>query len=111
MIEKVMLDYLNSKLDVDVFMERPETPPDSYVVIEKTGSSKSDQIMTSVMAFSSYAKSLYDAASLNEEVKDAVEDFAELIQVGGVHLNSDYNFTNTNAKQYRYQAIFLITHY
>lgn len=111
MIEKVMMDYLTGKLNVGVYMERPESPPDSYVVIEKTGSSKTDQITTSTLAFQSYAKSLYGAASLNELVKTAVEESAELASIGGVYLNTDYNFTKPDAKQYRYQAVYVVTHY
>ena len=111
MIEKIMFDYLNDKLSVGAYMERPETPPESYVVIEKTGSSKENQIVTSVLAFQSYAKTLASAASLNELVKAVVEESSELTDISGVHLNTDYNFTKPDSKQYRYQAVFLITHY
>lgn len=111
MIEKIMLDYLNGKLAEGAYMERPEDPPAGYVVIEKTGSSEADQITTSVLAFQSYAPTLAAAAALNEVVKTAVKESVELDSIGGVHLNTDYNFTKPESKQYRYQAVFLITHY
>ena len=111
MIEKTILDYLNEKLDVTAYMERPESQPASYVIIEKTGSSESDQVTTSTFAFQSCAKSLAEAAALNELVKSAVKESVELPGIGGVHLNTDYNYTKTESKQYRYQAVFLITHY
>ena len=37
MIEKTVLDYLNRKLDVPVYMEVPEKPEKEYVVIRKNG--------------------------------------------------------------------------
>ena len=36
---------------------------------------------------------------------------AALPEIGAVHLNSDYNFTDTAAKRYRYQAVFDVTYY
>jgi len=34
-----------------------------------------------------------------------------LNEIGKVKLNSDYNFTDTVTKQYRYQAVYDISHY
>lgn len=111
MIEKILLDYLGQNLSVPVFMERPANPPSKYVLIEKTGSSKQNRICAATIAVQSYAPSLYEAAELNETVKAATENAVELNQICRVSLNSDYNFTNTAMKQYRYQAVFDITHY
>jgi hypothetical protein len=54
---------------------------------------------------------LYEAAALNERVKEAVKGSVELDEISGVQLNSDYNFTDVSGKQYRYQALFVFTHY
>ena len=48
---------------------------------------------------------------LNEAVKEAMVGFAELGNITRVELQTDYNFTNTATKQYRWQAVYLITHY
>jgi hypothetical protein len=48
---------------------------------------------------------------LNEAVKVAMADLITLDSVSGVSLNSDYNFTDSTTKEYRYQAVFLVTHY
>lgn len=111
MIEKIMLDYLNDALTPPVYMERPADPPDEYVIIQKTGSSKLNMICSATLAFQSYSKTLYGAATLNEAVKAAVEASVSLPEISSAKLNSDYNFTNTAMKQYRYQAVFNITHY
>ena len=62
-------------------------------------------------AFQSYAPSLQKAAELNEKVKKVVEDLITVNEVSGVHHNSDYNFTDTETKQYRYQAVYDINYF
>ena len=49
---------------------------------------------------------MYKAAELNEKVKAAMERLIELDSVSKCELNTDYNFTDTDKKQYRYQAVF-----
>lgn len=110
MIELVIREHLESILDVPVFFEVSATH-ESYVLLEKTGSSKNNYLSSSTFAFQSYGKSLFQAAQLNELVKDVVEQLVGLPQIGSVRLNSDYNFTDTATKRYRYQAVFDISHY
>lgn len=111
MIEIIIKKYLDEHLTVSSFLEKVEDMPDSYVLFEKTGSSKSNYLSSSTFAFQSYAPSMYEAAKLNEELKVAVEKLVTLDAISGVTLNSDYNFTDTETKQYRYQAVFDINHY
>lgn len=110
MIEKIMLDYLSANLTVPVFMEEPTDDQTSYVLIEKTGSSETNHIPTATLAFQSYGASLYDAAVLNNTVKQVVNDAIQLDTISSVRLNSDYNFTDTTTKKYRYQALFVVTY-
>lgn len=111
MIEVITLNYLLKELDVPVYMEEPEKPPESYVILEKTGSEKSNRIETAMITAQSYAPSLYEAAVLNKAVKDALEKMAELDSIGSVRLNSDYNFTDPETRRYRYQCVFNIVFY
>ena len=111
MIEKIILDYLNNELDVPVFMEVPKYAPSEFVVIEKTGSSKQDFIYTAMITFKSYAPTMYQVAELNESVKTAMDNAATLPEISRSQLNSDYNYTNTQTKSYRYQAVYDIWHY
>ena len=110
MIEKIVLDFLEQKLTVPVSMEVPDIGK-SYVVIEKTGGSKSNHVFSATMAVQSVAPSLIEAAELNEEVKLAMEQIEELEEVSSCSLNADYNFTDTTTKRYRYQAVFDLVHY
>ena len=111
MIEKTILDYLGEHLSVPVYMEEPIDKPASYVLIERTGSSESDLIETTTLALQSYGASLYDAAALNMAVKAQIKQAVELPSVSAVYINSDYNFTDTETKRYRYQCVAVVTHY
>ena len=111
MIELVILNYLADQLGVPVGMEVPESTEGSFVVLEKTSSGKRNHICTAVFAIQSYGPTLLEAASLNEQVKTAMDSLTALHQVAACRLNSDYNYTDTQSKRYRYQAVYDITHY
>lgn len=111
MIEIIIKQFLDGHLSAPSFLELPAIKPDRYVVLEKTSSSKSNYLPSATFAFQSYAKSMYEAALLNEELKEVVENLILLNEISGVKLNSDYNFTDTTTKEYRYQAVFDINHY
>lgn len=110
MIAKTLLDYLAEQLDIGVYMEQPEQLTD-YVLIDQTGTSRANHIITTTIAIQSYGSSLYNAMVLNDRVAQVMEGFAQLNEVARVELETDYNFTNTATKQYRWQAVYLITHY
>ena len=113
MIEKIVRDFLNGRLDYPVYMEVPKgvTLPAEFVVVEKTGSGMVNHLKSATFAIQSYAASMYRAASVNEEVKEAMDSLITLDAVSRSALNSDYNFTDTQKKQYRYQAVYDINHY
>ena len=111
MIEKIVLDYLTEHLNVSVYMEYPQNEPSSFVLIEKTGGSETDHLKRATMAIQSYAGSMYDAALLNESIKTALSNIIELDSISKCSLNSDYNYTDTETKRYRYQAVFDFIYY
>nr|DAF85653.1 MAG TPA: tail completion protein [Siphoviridae sp. ctYcY12] len=111
MIEQIILEYLSENLAVPVRLEEEPNLPSEYVLIEKTGSGETDHIKKATFAIQSYADSLYSAALLNESVKEAMKNIVELDEISKCSLNSDYNYTDTSKKKYRYQAVFDIVHY
>lgn len=111
MIEKIILRYLSENLEVPVYMERQKNEPESFVIVEKTGSSRSNLIETSTIALQSFAKTMLAAAELNEVVKGLMDDIVELDEIVRSEINTDYNYTNTSDKKYRYQAVYDVTHY
>lgn len=111
MIELIIKNYLDGHLDVPSFLEKRSDMPATYVLFEKTSGSQSNHIKNATFAFQSYAPSMYQAALLNEKLKEVVLSLDTLAEVSGVSLNSDYNFTDTETKEYRYQAVFDINYY
>lgn len=115
MIETIVKNFLESKLSVPVLTEKPKGSASQFVVIERTGGAQSNKIPSAIVTIQSYEQSMQKAAELNEDVKhwmlDGMEGLISVDEVSDVSLNSDYNFTDTTTKQYRYQAVFEITHY
>lgn len=110
MIELVVKDFLDKKLDVPVLLEKERNLTGKFVILEKTGGTSRNQLYSATIAIQSYANSLYEASLLNEEVKTVMSNLVEVTNVNGVSLNSDYNFTDAETKQYRYQAVFDINY-
>lgn len=112
MIEAIVLNYLIgcgiNGVGSNVFAEVPVNPPTEYIVIEKTASGEDNKIHSAMIAVQSYSKtSLLTAASINKAVVDAMEVMAETVaEVYSSKLNTDYNFTDPDTKEYRYQAVF-----
>lgn len=112
MIEAIVLNYLIG-CDFDgirnnVFAEVPVNPPTEYIVIEKTAGGEDNKIHSAMIAIQSYSKtSLLTAAQINQAVVDAMEVMAETVaEIYSSKLNSDYNFTDPETREYRYQAVF-----
>lgn len=112
MIEVTVLNYLKEQLpEIKVVMEVTPGLGDEFVLIEKTGSMTSDRLKQSTFAIQSWSGSMYRAMSLNSMVVDAMLAITSLKEVSKVHLNSDYNYTDTETKHPRYQAVFDVVHY
>ena len=107
-----MKNYLENKLNITVLLEKPNNPIDKYIVIDRTGSGETNHLPEATVAFQSYANTKYEAALLNESIKEAIKSSVdEMHEVRGITLNSDYPFTDTQSKQYRYQAVYDIRYY
>jgi hypothetical protein len=111
MIEIIILDYLKGVLDVPVYTEKQNEMPSKYVFFEKTNGTQENFISFATIAIQSYAPSLYEAALLNEEVKRVMNDIITLDSISKSKLNSDYSYTDTAKKQYRYQAVYDLVFY
>lgn len=112
MIEATVRDYLAQKLNnVPVYLDIPADPPARFVSLEKTGSSRTNQVDTATFAIQSWDGRKYSASVLNQRVKEAMYDIVELDAIGAVRLSSDYDWTDTEKKHYRYQAVFSLTYY
>ena len=106
MIEKLIIDYLSEHLEVFVGMEAPEQTT-NYVLLDKTGSSRNNLIITSTIAIQSYGPSLYAAMDLNAQVEETMEGLLELNRITRVELETDYNYTNTACQRYCFVTVFV----
>ena len=107
MVEPKIREFIN-KNGIRAYMERPAAPPEKYVVIDKTGSVSSNGITNHTLAIQSIAGRLSEAAKLNEEVKKLLLQ-NEIPGISGISLSNDYNYTNLAAKEYRYQAVYIVS--
>ncbi|HEM4671138.1 hypothetical protein HO932_05310 [Streptococcus suis] len=111
MIELIIKNFLDEHLNVPSFFEHVADLPNRFVMVDRTGGNDQNGLKKAVVAFQSYAESLYEAANLNEHVKKVVVSMIALDNITKVKLNSDYNFTDTETKRYRYQAVFEFFYY
>ena len=111
LIEKVVSDYLNNTLDNPTYTQEPHNGETDYYLIEKVGSSVSNKIDGSMIVIESHASSRYEAAQMNLEVIEAMDNIITLDDITRCEKNSDYDYTDTSRKDYRYRALFELTHY
>lgn len=111
MIEKIVMEHL-AAAGIRTVTEIPEggiAPP--FCLVEKTGGRLENRLRGATVAVQSYGETLYAAAALNEEVIAAMDGLCEQPEIAACELNSDYNFTDTTKRKYRYQAVFDIVYY
>lgn len=106
MIEATVISYLGTKTGLSVYAERPKTPGSEFIIIERTGAGEENRIKRATIAVQSYADSLYRAAEINQLVETAMDGIIELTDISKCTLNSSYNYTDTESRKYRYQAVF-----
>lgn len=112
MIEEVIREWLNSNLKtVKAYLETPENAAREYVLIEKTSGSTEKGLSNATIITQSYSSSLHGAAALSKRVRKIMQKIIELDEATKITLNSEYNFTDTETKRYRYQAVFDIKFY
>ena len=114
MIDTTIYNYMvnSANLGASVYMERPEKPTKPFIVIEKTGENENNILRRSTIAIQCYDTTLYKSAVLCENVIGAmINGVVGLGSVASVKLNNSYNFTKTDSKEYRYQAVFEVYWY
>lgn len=117
MIEEIIYAYLDENASVPWSAMRSPTfedhqQIDRYGLFEKTNSTKRDHISTCTFAFQSYAPTLLEAAQISEELRELIEALpSQTSAVSKAQLQGEYNFTDTQTKQPRYQAVFSLVYF
>lgn len=115
-IEKIIYDYLTTEfgkgtVNIPVYVTEPQDPDAKYILIQKTGSGRSNKIRRATIAIQSIGTSMEDVITLNEQVIAAMLDSISLANVSKCELNSDYNFTDPRTRRFRYQAVFDLVYF
>lgn len=107
MVEKIVYDWLTAG-GITAYMEMPDPfPGGSFVLVEKTGSTPQPVgLEAATLALQSYSPTLYGAASLNLQVKNRMAELYWQPTICRLSCNSDYNYTDTQTKRPRYQAVY-----
>lgn len=110
MIEKIIIDYLIAQdipgVGTNVYAEVPETPPERYITVRRAAGSITNRIRNSNVVTEAVSRvSLFDAAEIHEAVIAALQEIRDYTELYSCRLNSDYNATRTETKEYAYQAL------
>lgn len=111
MIEETICGYLSQALSVPAWPEEPESAPERYIIVQRTGGGERNHVRRATVAVQSYGESLYQAAALHEEVLSAMGGITALPHVSACAVNSEYNYTDTRKHKYRYQAVFDLVYF
>lgn len=97
-----------------VYAETPVDEPDEYLIVEQTGSGDENYIENVMVVVQTISRDrnngLSKVMAINETVIAAMKEMPEHEDVFRCHRNTDYNFTDTSTKKYRWQAVFDITY-
>lgn len=81
------------------------------MVLKVSGNGRENLLDAATLVADSYGPSLLAAAELNDRVKTALDELADLPQISSSRRAGDYPAFDTQNKKYRYQAVQNITHY
>lgn len=106
LIEQTVLEYLQEALDMEeVYLEIPREIPETFVVFRVIDRGLSNQINEVTIELSSYADTKYNAAVLDNQVREAMTNIVSLASIscrfGGGNDNPD-----TTLKLPRYRCYF-----
>lgn len=111
-LEAFLIDWLGEQTGLDVYGEVPEGHPAAFYLVERTGSQTANHITTATVAIQSWnSGSMYEAAEMNETMIETMKSLVQEPEISACKLSADYNFTDTDTKYYRFQAVYNITYY
>lgn len=111
MIEVIVLNYLiRSFPKVSIGFEKKSEA--SQIIIDITANNCTNGLWSATFAIQSYAESKAKAAKLSYQVIDKMLNIANVCdEISDCSINSNYDFTDTSTKEYRYQSVFDLHYY
>lgn len=108
------LPGIRERVYAETPVDKPDDEPDEYLIVEQTGSGDENHIENKMVVVQTISRDrnngLSKVMAINENVIAAMKKMPEYADVFRCHLNTDYNFTDTSSKKYRWQAVFDITY-
>ena len=106
LIEKVIRDYLLTKLDVPILTEQPTGRVSEYVVLQVTDRGWENHIESATVEFGCYAETKMEAAELDEALRTAMFDIIELSEISASKFGGGRDDKDDTLKRYRYRSFF-----
>lgn len=107
LIEPIIINYLKTELNMtDVYAEKPTPLPDSYVTVSLRDRGVTNHIEAVTLEFMSYAPSKYQAALLDEAVREAMDNATVLSKVMSSKCGGGSDSIDTDNKQYSYRSYY-----
>lgn len=108
LIEERVRNYLEGVFQeegIPVVLEIPEVIPDTFVLFQLVDRERENQINAVTLEFRSYAPSKYEAAELDEMVRDAMDDLHATSDIT-CQLGGGNDAPDTTLKRYRYRCYY-----
>ena len=111
MIEVLIKNYLNTKLNIPIGFETPKTKPSTYVIIQKLDGGRSNMVDYVTLEFVAISNNYLNAATTCRQVKKAMYDAVELSYIAGVKNGGESQGVRGTSSEYESSCIFNITYY
>lgn len=106
LIEQTVLEYLQRELNTtDVYLETPREIPDTFVILRLVERTKEDHINGVTVEIQSYAKTKLAAATLDELVREKMENIVTIDDIS-CHFGGGNDNPDTTLKRHRYRCYF-----
>jgi len=106
MIETTIKDYLDTALvGIPIRLEIPKNMPEKFVVLHIIDRGRDNFIESVTMEFDSYADSKYEAAILDESLREAIDTMNETSDISCKFSGGD-DSNDTTYKKYRYRCYY-----
>ena len=106
MIEIIVKNYLDSKLNVPVVLETPNGDTQEYVIFHVTSRGETNHINEVTIEFECVSDSKYNAAVLDEALRSAMKDIIVLDSISASKFGGGGDDNDTTNKRYCYRSYF-----
>lgn len=113
LIEPILIEYLGSKVDVEIYPTIPAEHSEMFATIQKTDSEIRNHIEGATFEICSYAHTKYEAMVLDDLIKTALlgdgstsYGIVEKVEISSCTYGGGNDAPNTTTKSYRYRSYY-----